>query len=163
MKRTVFIGQAPARPGSKHDVAGSYIRPWLYRIGLDEETIVKQFRFYALVGDFPGSGQHGHLRPTPEQILEHRPVLEQLVKDFQPDIIVPVGAMAISEVLPSAKGKLGDIIGNSYTINPFNSMGSDIVAIPLPHPSGRSTWLAANPDKVDQALSLLKRELGILG
>ena len=158
-KRIVFIGQAPAKPGSKHDVAGTYVRPWLYHIGLDEQTIIQQCRFYALIGTFPGSSQQGHLRPTPQQVLEHRPILIALLQDFQPDILVPVGAMAIAEILPKTTGTLQDIIGTTYRADPFGCLGHEITIIPWPHPSGRSTWLSTRPDKVATALALLKMSL----
>ncbi len=159
MKQVIFIGQAPARPGAKHAKAGAYVRPWLHQLGFDEKTIAEHFRFYALMASFPGSNRHGHLHPTTKQILEHRRVLIQLIKDFQPNIIVPVGAMAVKEVLPDAAGTLRDIIGKAYCTDPFNSLGKEIPAIPWPHPSGRSTWLNANPDKVAQALHVLKLQL----
>jgi uracil-DNA glycosylase len=158
-KKIAFIGQAPARPGAKHGEAGTYVKNWLHQIGLSDEGIAQYCRFYALVGSFPGSGTHGHLRPTPAQVLEHRPVLINLIKDFQPDIMVLVGAMAIAEALPVAKGKLSDIVGNAYEVDPFESMGKIIITIPLPHPSGRSTWLRAHRDKLETALQLLKRHL----
>jgi len=158
-KKIVFIGQAPARPGAKHGEAGTYMRPWLHRIGLEDEAIMRQCRFYALIGIFPGSGVQGHLRPTPAQIAEHRPVLENLMQDFQPDIIVPVGAMAIGEVLPTIKGTLDTIVGGTYRIDPYGSLGKEIIAIPLPHPSGRSTWLHTHADKLTEALRLLKESL----
>jgi uracil-DNA glycosylase len=159
MKRIVCIGQAPARPGSKHGVAGTYVRPWLYQLGLDEAAITQYFRFYALIRSFPGSNSQGHLRPTPQQVAAHRPALVRLIQEFHPDIVVPVGAMAIAEVLPMVKGTLNDTIGHTYQADPFGSLGREIPVIPWPHPSGRSTWLAANPDKVAAALALLKQEL----
>jgi uracil-DNA glycosylase len=159
MKRVIFIGQAPARPGSKHAVAGTYMRPWLYQLGIDEKTITEHFRFYALMGNFPGSDKHGHFHPSSKQILNHRPVLIQHIKNFQPDIIVPVGAMAIIELLPDLSGPLRDIISKLYHADPFKSLGKEFTIIPLPHPSGRSIWINTNPDKVAQALQALKLQL----
>lgn len=157
--RVVCIGQAPARPGAKHAVAGTYLRPWLYRLGLDEATILRDFRFYALVDSFPGSGKQGHLPPTREQVTEHQPLLISLIKAFRPDILVPVGAMAIKEILPAVTGSLEDIIGVAFEINPYNSLEQEIPVIPLPHPSGRSTWPGAHPDRVAAALALLRTYL----
>lgn len=159
MKRVIFIGQAPARPTSKHSVAGTYLRPWLYELGLDEQAIMQNCQFYALIGSFPGSGTHGHLRPTPEQIERYRPLLISRVKEFKPDIIVPVGAMAIKEVLPNVAGGLQDIVGYTYYADPFDSLGKEMLVIPLPHPSGRSVWIATNRDKVASALLLLKNNI----
>jgi uracil-DNA glycosylase len=156
MKRIVFIGQAPARPDSKHGVPGTYVRPWLYKIGISEDTITENFRFYALMSSFPGSDKAGHLRPTAAQILEHRPLLIKNICEFQPDVIVPVGSMAISEILLAASGNLSNIIGNTYMINPFMCLPQPIVAVPLPHPSGRSTWINQHANLLDQGLTLLQ-------
>jgi uracil-DNA glycosylase len=159
MKQVVFIGQAPARPNTRHEIAGTYLQPWLSQLGLAEETITEYFHFYALTDSFPGTNMHGHLRPTSEQILKHRPVLIKLIKGLEPDIIVPVGTMAIKEVIPTIGGTLSDIIGSVYKLDPFESIGREIIVIPWPHPSGRSIWLNANPDKVVQALQVLKKHL----
>jgi uracil-DNA glycosylase len=138
---------------------GAYVRPWLYRIGLDEAVITDNFRFYALMASFPGSNETGHLRPTAEQIQEHRPVLIQLLRDFQPDIVVPVGAMAIKEVLPAVKGTLSDAVGNVYKADPFASLGRDIVIVPWAHPSGRSTWVATHGERVEASLEQLRIQM----
>jgi uracil-DNA glycosylase len=159
MKRVIFIGQAPARPGSKHAIAGSYIRPWLYELGLAEATISEFFQFYALINSFPGMGKTGHLRPTPEQIMDQRPALIKKIQAFQPNIIVPVGGMAIAELMASTPAELSEIIGNTYTANPYNCLPEAITLIPLPHPSGRSTWLHKHNDLLDRALTQLAANL----
>src|SRR4051812_21717952 len=140
-KRIAFIGQAPASPNSKHSTAGTYISAWLHKLEIDDKTIAEHCRFYALMGSFPGSTAKGHIKPTQQQIAKHRPVLANLLADFQPEIVVPVGAMAIAEVLPEARGALVDIIGETYAADPFNSLGRVVTVIPWPHPSGRSTWV----------------------
>lgn len=155
MKRIAFIGQAPARPGSKHEVAGMYLRPWLYSIGWSEADITDYCRFYALMASFPGSDKGNHLKPSPQQILDHRPYLIEQFQDFQPELLVPVGAMAISELIPVANITLTTVIGNAYQVNPFDCLRESIPAIPLPHPSGRSTWVNQHQDLVKKALSLL--------
>ncbi len=159
MKRVTFIGQAPAHPSSKHAIAGTYLRPWLYELGLDEQTIIRHCQFLALISDFPGSDVHGHLRPTPEQIALYRPLLINLIKEFKPDIIAPVGAMAIKEVLPHVTAGLQNTVGHTYYVDPFGSLGKEMLVIPLPHPSGRSVWVNTNRDKVASALLLLKNNI----
>lgn len=136
-----------------------YLRPWLHRIGLSEADVVEYCQFYALVAHFPGNNKAGHLKPPPQQILEHRPVLLQMLQTFQPEVIVPVGTMAISELLPGVTGKLSDIVGHSYRANPFNSLIEPIPAVPLPHPSGRSTWVNQHKDLVELALTELQKTI----
>jgi hypothetical protein len=53
------------------------------------------------------------------------------------------------------------VIGNKFEANPYNLLGKDITIIPLPHPSGASTWVYQKKNRLllDQALNLLKTEL----
>ena len=156
MKKIVFIGQAPARPSSKHEVPGTYLYAWLQKIGLSEEQISQNCYFYALIDHFPGSTQHGHAAPSSAQIAEHLPSLRASIVSVQPDIIVPVGKQAIEAILGAEGSKLVDIVGNRYEVDPLRALGRTITCIPLSHPSGRSTWNAVHKKQVADALSLLK-------
>ena len=73
---------------------------------------------------------------------------------LQPKLIIPVGKLAISQYLEV--DKLVDVIGQKFRreIN-----GIDVDLIPLPHPSGASTWHRMSPGKelLEQALSLLSQ------
>ena len=139
MKKIFFIGQAPARPESKHEVAGTYLYSWLSSIGFTDDEIKKYCHFYALVGAFPGADEKGHLAPTKEQIARFRPTLVKTLQNVQPDLIVPVGKLAISEVL-QRNISLSDVVGKQFSVNPFGCLQDEIVCIPLSHPSGRSAW-----------------------
>ena len=155
MKTIFFLGQAPARPESKHEVAGTYLYAWLSSIGITDDEIKKHCHFYALVDAFPGADKNGHLAPTKEQIVEYRPTLIKTVQATQPDLIVPVGKLAISEVLQRTVS-LSDVVGKQFSINPFNSLQDEIVCIPLSHPSGRSAWNYLHKEQVEAALRLLE-------
>lgn len=156
MKQIFFLGQAPARPSSKHDVPGTYLHNWLYGIGFTDEDILNNCHFFALMARFPGTTKGGHLTPTRLQIEIHRPVLVKAIQSIQPEMIVPVGKMAISEVLQT-KASLDEIIGTSLKIDPFNSLKREISCIPLPHPSGRSVWNQTHKTRVQGALALLRK------
>ena len=156
MKKIVFIGQAPARPSSKHEVPGTYLHSWLQQIGLSDCQIIENCYFYALIDYFPGTAQHGHAAPTTAQISAYRSTLESNIFSVQPDIVVPVGKQAIEEVLSLKNSKLIDIIGNKYEIDPFGILGRPIICIPLSHPSGRSTWNALHKNQISDALAALK-------
>jgi uracil-DNA glycosylase len=69
---------------------------------------------------------------------------------------VTVGGLAARELLVIAT--VGESVGLRY------ELGDGTPAIPLPHPSGASSWLnsAANRARVDQALALVQTELGRL-
>lgn len=156
MKRILFIGQAPARPLSKHEVAGTYLNAWLSSIGMTDADIRHYCHFHALIGAFPGADKTGHLVPTKDQIRAYRPTLEKTIKDVRPELIVPVGKLAIHEILGNKTAALTDIIGRQFSINPFDCLNDEIVCIPLPHPSGRSAWNYLHKDKVQEALRLLQ-------
>lgn len=158
MKQCLFLGQAPARPSSKHEIPGAYLHAWLHSIGLSDQAIKKHCHFYALTDIFPGSSRYGHLAPTPEQVAAHRPALLWAITSLQPDVIVPVGKMAIAELLHN-NDPLERIIGSQYELDPLDALGYPIACIPLPHPSGRSVWSHTHPDHVATALELLKAEI----
>lgn len=162
MKTIFFLGQAPAKPDSKHGVAGTYLYPWLTSIGFTNEEIKNYCHFHALVGTFPGAGKNGHLAPTKEQIAQYRPALEAALRDIQPDLIVPVGKLAISEVL-QRPASLSDVVGKQFSINPFGCLQDEIVCIPLSHPSGRSAWNYLHKEQVEDALRLLELSASLDG
>lgn len=156
MKQIVFLGQAPARPKSDHEIPGTYLYSWLSSIGFTDDTIKNNCHFYALVDTFPGSTKNGHLAPTPTQVADHRPTLKHQLIAIQPDLIVPVGKMAISEVLGRSNSTLSDVVGRQFTVNPFKALKNEIVCIPLSHPSGRSAWNYLHKEQVQEALRLLQ-------
>lgn len=158
MKTILFIGQAPARPSSKHEIPGSYLHKWLHSIGINDEKITNYCHFYALTDTFPGATKAGHTPPTKEQIAAYQPTLEEAIRSLNPDIIVPVGKMAIHTITNKKDVLLEETIGQVFTINPFNVLENPIVCISLSHPSGRSSWNHTHKELVEQALQLLKTE-----
>jgi len=68
-------------------------------------------------------------------------------------LILPVGKLAISQLIEVKK--LNEVIGKVHTVN-FH--GHQAEAIPLPHPSGASTWHRMEPGitLLESALSLLE-------
>jgi uracil-DNA glycosylase len=155
MKQIFFLGQAPAKPSSKHEIPGTYLHKWLISIGFTDEEILNNCHFYALMAEFPGVTKNGHITPTSTQIELHRPMLIEAIQIIKPDIIVPVGKMAISEVLQK-KAALNEVIGTSIQLNPFNALEEDILCVPFSHPSGRSAWNHTHKPQVQQALHLLR-------
>ena len=59
---------------------------------------------------------------------------------MKPELIVPVGRLAIEQFLPIAP--LNEIIGKKFSVDAF---GQKCDVIPLPHPSGASTWFKREP------------------
>lgn len=156
MKRILFLGQAPARPSSKHDIPGTYLHKWLQGKGFTDQDILNYCHFYALIAEFPGATKHGHLTPKRAQIELHRPILIKAIQDIHPEIIVPVGRMAINELLQK-DAPLEERVGAKFEVDPFNSLRKRILCIPLSHPSGRSIWNQTHKIHVQQALELLRK------
>lgn len=157
MKTILFIGQAPARPSSKHEVPGTYLHAWLYSIGFSNDDILKHCHFYALTNIFPGSTRNGHLPPTAAQIALHKPVLLQTISHIKPHVIIPVGKMAISEVLNTKTIKLEEVIGKEFLTKPFGIGSHSILCIPFSHPSGRNAWNHTHKPLVQKSLQLLQQ------
>ena len=72
---------------------------------------------------------------------------------MQPELIIPVGRLAIERFLPA--GPLANVIGKKFKVTAFGHT-CDVIA--LPHPSGASTWFKMEPGK-----TLLAEALGLIG
>jgi uracil-DNA glycosylase len=59
---------------------------------------------------------------------------------LQPTLVIPVGRLAIERSV--GKGQLVELIGRDFTKTLF---GVQCDVIPLPHPSGASTWFKREP------------------
>jgi uracil-DNA glycosylase len=68
---------------------------------------------------------------------------------LEPDLIVAVGKLAIAQFHPFEK--LVDVVGR---ILPVTVAGRSLELLPLPHPSGASTW-----HRMEPGLSLLAEAL----
>jgi uracil-DNA glycosylase len=77
------------------------------------------------------------------------------VRLLRPRLVVPVGTLAIESVLGHT-GKLLEVVGKKHRATLF---GHTADVIPLPHPSGASTWHRMEPGKplLEKALRLLAR------
>ena len=76
------------------------------------------------------------------------------VQLLKPQLILPVGKLAIAQIMPVKK--LDAIIGKRHRLG-FHDHMADIIA--LPHPSGASTWHRTEPGKslLNKALRLIKQ------
>ena len=74
---------------------------------------------------------------------------------LRPELIVPVGGLAIRRLLGLTS--LDASIGERFSYG-------DATAIPLPHPSGVSRWLNApvNQARLERAVELVRRDLATL-
>ncbi len=146
--RVLLIGQAPGpREGSFGRpfawTAGRTLFRWFEEAtGADEATIRAAVYFAAVARCFPGKAKGGGDRkPSPVEIDHCRGYLEEETTILAPDLVIPVGALAIGEVLGHT-GRLVDVIGVTRQATYFDTP-VDVIA--LPHPSGASTWHRTEP------------------
>lgn len=162
MKKVLFVGQAmPAV--KRHPHHWPSLNVWLYSIGLTDKDIQENFMYTALVNYFPGYQEKGgHKVPTKEETAIERERLKQTITNFDPEILVTIGKLSLSYCLNQKIDKLDEnYIGKTFDINPYGFLNKNILVIPLPHPSGASTWIYKEGNKVllQQALHILKLKL----
>ena len=158
--RILLIGQAP---GDKEPelgrpfawTAGKTLFKWFASIGLEEEAFRSKVYMSAVCRCFPGKNPKGGDRvPCQKEIDVCSQWLDAEIRLLEPSLIMPVGKLAITQYLEF--DRLVDVIGLSFrqTIN-----GREVDIIPLPHPSGASTWHRMEPGKslLDQALALIAK------
>lgn len=162
----MLIGQAPgpheARLGRPFAyTAGKTLFSWLNRVSnLSEDELRHKIYFAAVARCFPGKNSHGggDREPSAEEIKNCRVYLEAEVSVIKPKLIIAVGKLAIAEVLgPNIFRKnapLTEVIGKKFYVNYF---GHSTYVVPLPHPSGISTWHKKSPGKelLADALALI--------
>lgn len=167
MVEIMLIGQAPgpheANLGKPFAyTAGKTLFGWLHQISdLSEEELRAKIYFAAVARCFPGKNAKtgGDREPNAEEIKNCRQFLSAEVNVLKPKIILAVGKLAISEVLgPNIFKKtspLTTVIGKKFFIEYH---GHPVHVIPLPHPSGISTWHKKDPGKslLEGALKLIE-------
>ena len=156
--RVMSIGQAPGdREGPAGRpfawTAGKTLFNWFVGIGVDEEQYRSHVYMAAVCRCFPGKHPKGGDRvPSKQEIGNCRYWLEQEFQLMQPHLIIPIGKLAIAQLLPVSK--LSDVIGQVHALE---LGGQTVDVIPLPHPSGLSTWFKTEPGKtlLAQAMELI--------
>jgi len=160
MKKAVFVGQAMPR-NKRHPHDWPSLNKWLYSVGFTKEEVEANFCYSALVDYFPGSKGGSHLVPREDEIEKERSRLKKVILSFNPECIVTVGKLSSAKCLNHKVSKLSDIIGREFSVDPYNMIGRRLQVIPLPHPSGASTWRHSPENQLllTRALKLLRRSL----
>jgi len=160
--RIYLLGQAPgpheARLGRPFAwTAGKALFGWFEgAFGATEAQFRDRVYLAAVVRAFPGKTAAGGDRvPSREEILASRGFIEREVALLRPRLLLPVGKVAIGEVLGEAP-PLDQVVGARLRVR-FHGVACD--ALCLPHPSGASTWTKTEPGKtlLARALRLLAR------
>jgi uracil-DNA glycosylase family 4 len=159
-QRAYMFGQAPGI------VEGEERRPWRGRAGktlrrwlaMDEDTFYATFYCASVTRCYPGrpASGRGDRTPTPREQELCSFWRDWEFRLLRPRLVVPVGGLAIKRLL--GVSGLAACIGRRYELD------DGAVAVPLPHPSGASSWLnsPANRALVESAVELIRAELARL-
>jgi uracil-DNA glycosylase len=159
-QRAYLFGQAPGI------VEGDERRPWRGRAGktlrrwldLDEDVFYATFYCASVTRCYPGRAPSGRGDRTPT--TEERRLCEgwrdEELRLLAPHVVVTVGGLAAQSFL--GRIAISDCVGARYET-------AGAVVVPLPHPSGASSWLndARNRRRVDEAVALVREALATLG
>ena len=153
----LLVGQAPGSTEITTRLpftgpAGKRLMDWFEQAGLSREEVYLS----ALCRCFPGKAKGGgDLMPSRAMIRNCRPHLSREIELLRPKVVVPVGALAIKELLGITR--LSEAVGGTIRRD-------GLVYLPLPHPSGASTWLNApeNKERLVRALTALKEQAAAL-
>ncbi|MES9992428.1 MAG: uracil-DNA glycosylase family protein [Candidatus Thiodiazotropha sp.] len=156
----LLVGQAPGEREGRAEkpfawTAGKTLFSWFNPLGLDEQQFRQRVYMAAVCRCFPGKNPKGGDRvPTRDEIEACSHWLHREITLLQPRLIVPVGKLAIAQFIEV--DKLTQVIGR---IHPLALAEASCDLIPLPHPSGASTWHRTEPGKslLQQALDLITR------
>lgn len=160
LSKVYLCGQAPgAHEGEKGKpfawTAGKRLFQWFQRIGLDEEAFRNRVYMGAVCRCFPGKSKQGGDRvPDESEIANCSAWMRSEFAILQPELLIPVGKLAIEQFLP--KQLLVDVVGRSFR-RTMHGITCDI--IPLPHPSGASSWFKVEPGKslLEEGLRLINQ------
>jgi uracil-DNA glycosylase len=164
--RLMVIGQAPGKVEAQktHQPfsgnAGKRLFRWFAQAGWEEAYFRSHFYMTSVTKCFPGPNKSGRGDRAPSR-KEQQLCSEWLEAELalvDPEVVVPVGKMAIERFFGRNR-KLVDIIGGRFQID-------GRIVVPLPHPSGASSWIQSRENQVliDRALAHLsdvREELGL--
>jgi uracil-DNA glycosylase len=159
LSKVMLVGQAP---GVREPILG---RPFAWTAGrtlfgwfdefchLDESEVRSQIYFAAVCRCFPGKTAAGGDRvPAPDEIRNCSTWMNDEIEILQPQLIIPVGKLAISQFI--AFEKLDEAVGRSFRLR-RNRRVFDL--IPLPHPSGASPW-----HRIPPGIGLLRKAIRLI-
>ncbi len=159
LSKVLLVGQAPGDREPKLGrpfawTAGKTLFRWFEEsCGLDEAAFRSSIYMAAVCRCFPGKKPTGGDRvPDREEIAECASWLEAEFRILRPQLVIPVGKLAIEQFVPCRT--LSEIIGKRLRVE-FAGQQTDL--IPLPHPSGASPWPRMEPGR-----SLLRKAIRLI-
>lgn len=159
LSSVMLIGQAPGvKEGSFGKpfawTAGKTLFNWIRSLGLEEDEFRDRVYMAAVCRCFPGKNPKGGDRvPAPLEIEQCSRWLDRELAILKPELVIPVGKLAISQFLQFKL--LDEVVGKSIKVT---RKGERFDLIPLPHPSGASTWHRTSPGRelLAEALTLVR-------
>jgi uracil-DNA glycosylase len=165
--RVMLVGQAPGKSELEDrraftGRAGRTLFRWLERAGLDEAAFRREVYIAAITRCYPGpsTSGRGDRVPSPEEQALCAPWLDAELDLIRPALIIPVGRLAIDRFLEPEP--LDRLVGRVHLAQ---VRGRRVRVIPLPHPSGASSWVnvPANRALLDRTLECLGTAFADLG
>lgn len=164
--RALLVGQAPGKSELTDrraftGRAGRTLFRWLERAGLDEATFRREVYIAAITRCYPGPSPagRGDRVPSPEEQALCAPWLDAELDLIRPALVIPVGRLAIDRFL--GRKPLDHLVGR---VHASVVRGHATSLIPLPHPSGASSWfnVPAHRALLDRAIEHLREAFGAL-
>jgi uracil-DNA glycosylase len=159
----MLVGQAPGqveitsqRPFAGR--AGKTLFQWLAQAGLSEAEAREQIYIAAITRCYPGASRSGRgdrvPSPAERELCSHW--LDAELALIRPVVVIPVGRLAIDRFLGNLP--LDRVVGREHLVE---LSGRQVAVIPLPHPSGASSWIhgAGHKALLEAALSLIRQRL----
>jgi uracil-DNA glycosylase len=145
----MLVGQAPGTKEIEQGrpfcwTAGKTLFRWFEPLGLDEPMFRQRVYMTAVCRCFPGKNPRGGDRvPDRVEIAACARWLQREIELVQPRLIIAVGKLAIARFVPV--DRLDAVVGQRRRLTSGVGAGADLV--PLPHPSGASTWFKTEPGR----------------
>ena len=150
--RVLLVAQAPGVTDVSTGLpftgpAGKRLEGWFEEAGVSRREIYLSALARCFPGKAPGGGDRA---PSRAMIANCRPHLPREFEPLRPEVVAPVGGLAVRELL--GIGRLSEAVGETI-------LRDGVVYVPLPHPSGASTWLnlPENRGRLFRALADLGR------
>ncbi|AHG90276.1 Uracil-DNA glycosylase superfamily [Gemmatirosa kalamazoonensis] len=165
--RIVLVGQAPGRAEVSNGRAfsgraGKTLFRWFERAGFTEDVVREHVYIAAVTRCFPGAhpSGRGDRVPNPSERTACAGWLDAELRIIRPELIIPVGRLAMDRFF--GPRPLDALVGREHEVA---YDGGRAVAVPLPHPSGASSWVHAAEHQalLQRALELLAVRFAALG
>lgn len=156
--RMMTIGQAPGiteveakRPFNAG--SGSRLFQWLGEAGIEEDWFRNTQYMTSVTKCYPGRAKSGSGDRVPSRAEQKlcRPFLEEEIALVDPEVIIPIGRLAIELFFPK-KATLQEVIGTQRQTTEGRWVA------PLPHPSGASRW-----HQIEENRTLIEQAIGLIG